>query len=156
MSDVSGKGFDTKSNFDGDAGEINSKYDGFQCMNVLFFACGSGISPIRSTIESGVAIELPKPAKLYYGVRDADSRAYADRYDKWRTDFNVEVVEVQSRPLSAWTGPTGYVQDVLKATGVEVPRNTGACICGKKDMYLAVRDILLEAGVFEGRILTNF
>ncbi|KAJ8609237.1 hypothetical protein CTAYLR_008065 [Chrysophaeum taylorii] len=156
MSGVAGKGFDVASHFEGDASQVNREYDGFQCMNVMFFATGSGISPIRSTIEAGVAVGLPKPATLYFGVKDADHRPYADKFDTWRTEYNVNVFEVHSQPLDGWDGATGYVQDALKINGVPVPRNTGACICGQKDMFLAVKDILLDAGVFEGRILTNF
>lgn len=155
MSDVAGKGFDV-TQFDGETGATNAAYDGFQCMNVVLLATGSGISPIRSTIESGVAVGLPKPATLYYGCRDADHAAYADKFDSWRDDFNVEVKQVHSQPLDGYTGLTGYVQDALKANGIAVPRNTGACICGQKDMFLACKDVLLEAGVFEGRVLTNF
>jgi hypothetical protein len=40
--------------------------------------------------------------------------------------------------------------------GVPVPRNSGALLCGQKGMAEAVTEILTKAGVFEGRVLTNF
>lgn len=60
-------------------------------------------------------------------------------------------------PLSeGWTGRTGYVQDALREDSVPVPRNCGALLCGMRDMTDNVKDQLLQAGVFEGRILFNF
>lgn len=38
----------------------------------------------------------------------------------------------------------------------QVPRNTAVLLCGQRDMTTAVRDIALQVGVFEGRILQNF
>lgn len=155
MSGVMGKGFDIKGQLDGDTGDIPRNYDGFQCMNHLYFATGSGIAPMRSVVEHGSAIGLPKPALLYYGCRDSQHNPYKHKFDAWLADYNVEVVEIHSNDAD-WKGHTGYVQDTLRELGVPVPRNTGACICGQKDMFLAVKDILLDAGVYEGRILTNF
>ena len=154
MSEVIGKGYDL-SQWQGDMGEVNQNYDGFACMNYLFLAQGTGIAPIRATIEAGAALELPKPATLYYGARDSKHAAYHAKYDAWLKDYNVKVVEIHSKPESDWTGKTGYVQDVLKADGIEVPRNAGAIVCGNKDFFTENKELLLKAGVFEGRILTN-
>lgn len=154
-SEVDGKGYQTAAHFsDGDAAA--NEYDGFACMNVLFAACGSGIAPIRSAIEAGVALQLPKPATLYYGARDPAMMAYADRFDLWK-DWNVQVRPCFSRADAPPKGAfAGYVQAAIAADGVDVPRNTGACVCGPKEMYEAVKETLTGAGVFEGRVLSNF
>ena len=44
----------------------------------------------------------------------------------------------------------------MEADGIAVPRNTGACVCGPKDMFVAVKELLTKAGVFESRVLSNF
>ena len=141
--------------FNGEDGAVDSEYDGFACMNQLFVAGGSGIAPIRSTIESGVALDLPKPATLYYGVRDASVMAYADKFDLWRSEFNVDVKPCHSKAASGGAF-SGYVQACMEADGIAVPRNTGACVCGPKDMFVAVKELLTKAGVFESRVLSNF
>ena len=154
-SEVNGKGYQTGVHFNGEDGSVDALYDGFGCMNHLFVAGGSGIAPIRSTIESGIAKDLPKPAKLYYGVQDASVMAYADKFDAWQRDFNVEVRQCHSKA----SGPgifNGYVQAAMQADTIAVPRNTGACVCGPKEMYMAVKDVLTGAGVFETRVLSNF
>lgn len=152
-SEVSGKGYQTAAHFGGDA--ASTDYDGFACMNVLFAAAGSGIAPIRSTIESGICLDLPKPATLYYGARDAAAIAYADKFQRWKVDFNVDVRPCYSR-ATVPGGYGGYVQDAIKAAGVDVPRNTGACVCGPKEMYEAVKALLTDAGVYDARVLSNF
>ena len=154
-SEVSGGGYAVGKAFNGEDGAVDSEYDGFACMNQLFVAGGSGIAPIRSTIESGVALDLPKPATLYYGVQDASVMAYADKFDLWRSEFNVDVKPCHSKAASGGAFG-GYVQACMEADGIAVPRNTGACVCGPKDMFVAVKELLTKAGVFESRVLSNF
>lgn len=69
-----GSGFPMKENIEG------FKYD-FPTQNVLLFAAGSGIAPIRSAIESGqLGIATGgtggRTARLYYGVRSIDDVPY--------------------------------------------------------------------------------
>jgi NAD(P)H-flavin reductase len=153
-SEVSGKGYQTKEHFDGDGGAVAAQYDGFACMNVLFVAGGSGVAPLRSCIEAGVALELPQRATLYYGVRDDSVLAYQDKFDEWAKNYNVDVVTCFSQGSGG--AFKGYVQDAIKAKGVAVPRNTGAAVCGPKDMFTATKELLTKEGVFESRVLSNF
>ena len=153
-SEVSGKGYQTKEHFDGDGGAVAAQYDGFACMNVLFVAGGSGVAPLRSCIEAGVALELPQRATLYYGVRDDSVLAYQDKFADWAENYNVDVVTCFSQ--GGGGAFQGYVQDAIKAKGVAVPRNTGAAVCGPKDMFTATKELLTKEGVFESRVLSNF
>lgn len=57
---------------------------------------------------------------------------------------------------SSWTGRTGFIQDAIKEDGIRVPRNTGVLVCGHKEMVEDVKAIASDAGVLEGRVLTNF
>mmetsp|Transcript_16479 Transcript_16479/g.45433 ORF Transcript_16479/g.45433 Transcript_16479/m.45433 type:complete len:288 (+) Transcript_16479:28-891(+) len=149
ISQVLGGGFPVKEELD------SLKYD-FPCQNILLFAAGSGISPIRSAIESGeLQTTGARTARLYYGARNEDDLCYVDRFPLWEKN-GVEVVPVLSQPSENWQGRTGYVQNALEEDGVPVPRNTGALMCGMKGMTEAVTDILTKAGTFEGRVLTNF
>ena len=115
-SEVSGKGYQTKEHFDGDGGAVATQYDGFACMNVLFVAGGSGVAPLRSCIEAGVATDLPQRATLYYGVRDDSVLAYQDKFADWAQNYNVDVVTCFSK--GAGGAFKGYVQDAIKAKGV--------------------------------------
>lgn len=44
----------------------------------------------------------------------------------------------------------------IDTQGVAIPRNTGALMCGVKGMCESVKSMLGQAGLFEGRVLTNF
>ena len=152
ISQVMGGGFPMEENLEG------FKYD-FPTQNILLFANGSGIAPIRSAIESGqLGIGGGRTCRLYYGVATPDDMPYAEKFAEWEA-AGVEVVPVISRPenvAGGWSGRTGYVQNALEEDGVPIPRNSGALLCGVKGMCEGVRDIMEKAGTFEGRILTNF
>ena len=150
VSQVLGGGFPMKENLDS-----VTKYD-FPCQNILLFASGSGIAPIASAIESGqLQTGGARTARLYYGVRTETDLCFVDKFPLWERS-GVEVVPVLSQPSDSWRGRTGYVQNALEEDGVPIPRNTGALMCGMKGMTESVRDVLTKAGVFDGRILTNF
>jgi len=156
VSQVLGNGFPTAENMEG------FKYD-FPTQNVLLFASGSGIAPIRAAIESGqMGVNPPgkggRTARLYYGVSTPGDMPYAEKFAQWEM-AGFQVVPVVSRPEDAkqeWLGRTGYVQNALEEDGVPVPRNSAALLCGVKGMVESVKDLLSNAGVFEGRIMTNF
>lgn len=129
--------------------------------DILLFATGSGIAPIRAAIESqlnGLRAPARRSIKLYYGARYPARMAYMDRFPLWASD-KVEVIPVMSRPTEAadeWTGRTGYIQQALMQDGVAAPRQTGVLMCGVGGMTKDVKAFLTEQGVPEDRILTNF
>lgn len=137
---------------------LNSlKYD-FPTQNVLLFAAGSGIAPIKAAMESG-ALQIDsggaRAARLYYGERTAADLCFTDQYAAWEAQ-GFEVIPVLSQPDDSWKGRTGYVQNALEEDGIAIPRNSGALLCGMKGMTESVKDLLTKAGVFEGRVLFNF
>lgn len=125
---------------------------------VGLFATGSGIAPIRATIESGAL--AGKVARLYFGARTEASMPFADRFDDWK-QRGVEVVPVLSKGEDGWAGRSGYVQDVLKedeerGEGFVLAARHGALLCGQKEMVAAVRSAYADLGVPEDRTLLNF
>lgn len=155
LSQVLGGGFPMEENFDG------FKYD-FPTQNVLLFAAGSGIAPIKAAMESGLLGVAAgeeggagRTARLYYGVQNSDELCFVDSFSKWEQK-GFQIVPVLSQAPDDWKGRTGYVQAALEEDGVPIPRNSGALMCGMKGMAESVKDVLSKAGVFEGRVLTNF
>ncbi|XP_050374182.1 fruit protein pKIWI502 [Argentina anserina] len=123
---------------------------------VLIFATGSGISPIRSLIESGFNADKRSDVKLYYGARNLDRMAYQDRFKDWEAS-GVKIVPVLSQPQDGWTGQSGYVQAAFsRAKQVYNPLSTAAVLCGQKQMAEEVSSILLSDGVASEKILKNF
>ncbi|KDP34990.1 hypothetical protein JCGZ_09278 [Jatropha curcas] len=123
---------------------------------VLIFATGSGISPIRSLIESGFSADRRSDVRLYYGARNLKRMAYQDRFRDWEAS-GVKVVPVLSQPDDSWTGETGYVQAAFaRAKQINSPVATGAVLCGQKQMAEEVTSILVADGVSGDKILKNF
>lgn len=121
--------------------------------NIYIFATGSGISPIKALIESGLLDSRARESvTLYYGVRSPAAMAYANRLSNWSDDHGVRVVPVYSQLGQ------GYVQDVFaKQGGVgEKGSSSAAVLCGQKGMTEAVIAALTGAGVQKEHILMNF
>ncbi|MGK3739287.1 MAG: NAD(P)H-flavin reductase [Bacillariaceae sp.] len=113
VSQVLGGGFPIKEELDNLV-----KYD-FPCQNILLFAAGSGIAPIRAAIESGelkTSKSGGRTARLYYGVRTEADMCFVDKFPEWES-MGIEVVPVLSQPADTWKGRTGYVQNALEEDG---------------------------------------
>ena len=68
MSEAMGSGFRIDEKFSDDV------------KNILLFAAGSGISPIKSAIESGsLGLSDSTTCTLYYGAKSPDLMAYMDK-----------------------------------------------------------------------------
>jgi NAD(P)H-flavin reductase len=123
--------------------------------DLLLFATGSGISPIRSVIESILRHrEAYGRVTLYFGVRTPSSFAYAKDFETWER-AHIRVVRTVSQPeTSGWQGLTGYVQAHLD----EEPLAPGtlAFICGQHEMVQEVMGALRTRGLPDSSICQNF
>ncbi|KAL1568400.1 fruit protein pKIWI502 [Salvia divinorum] len=145
LSPAMGKGFDV---------DQISPSESYQ--TVLIFATGSGISPIRSLIETGFGAEKRSDVRLYYGARDLNKMAYQERFKVWESS-GVNIVPVLSQPGDSWTGEKGYVQDALaRNKNITNPQSTGVVLCGQKQMAEDVSSIVVGDGVSSEKILKNF
>ncbi|XP_052187171.1 fruit protein pKIWI502 [Diospyros lotus] len=123
---------------------------------VLIFATGSGISPIRSLIESGFGANKRPDVRLYYGARNLQRMAYQDRFKDWESS-GVKIVPVLSQPDDNWTGERGYVQAAFaRAKKIYSPQGAGAVLCGQKQMSEEITSLLAADGVSTDKILKNF
>lgn len=122
--------------------------------DVVLVATGSGISPVRSVIETIRARRSDFGiVSLYVGARTPSSFAYREDFDAWKK-ASIEVFPVVSRPAdTGWTGLTGYVQSHLG--GVHLPTAL-AFLCGQKVMVEGVRNALAERGMPAESIFLNF
>ncbi|XP_078174740.1 fruit protein pKIWI502-like [Carex rostrata] len=148
VGEVMGKGFEIQRLWSGQVG-------GGDVTLVLMFATGSGISPIRSLIESGFNENKKAEVRLYYGARNLERMAYQDRFKYWESS-GVKVIPVMSRPDDRWSGARGYIQTTfLREKPISGP-STGAVLCGHRQMTEEITSILLANGVSKEKILTNF
>ncbi len=126
--------------------------------DVLLFAAGSGIAPIRSLVQH---LEADRGAfgrvTLFYGQRRGADFAYLREHLDWERR-GVRVVLCPSAEDSAWRGVRGRVQEVASAVafGGALPGDAVAFVCGMTAMVEDVRATLARAGVPPGRVHANF
>lgn len=122
--------------------------------NVLLFATGSGISPIRSALLMlRRERERYGDVTLFFGARTPTSFAYVKEHAQWEAD-RIDVVRTVSRPgQSGWKGLTGYVQSHIPAMVKDDPL---VFVCGQQEMVEAVTHALERAGVPKTNLYLNF
>ena len=126
--------------------------------DVLLFAAGSGIAPIRSLIQHLAADrEAFGRVTLFYGQRRGADFAYLREHLAWERR-GVRVVLCPSAEDSAWRGVRGRVQEVASAVafGGAAPADAVAFACGMTAMVEDVRATLARAGIPPQRVHANF
>ena len=125
--------------------------------DVLLFAAGSGISPIRSLIWWLAAHRQEYAGvTLFQGGRTRAHLAYAKEVEAWRAE-GIAVVRVLSQePAAGHPGyADGYVQEALAAHPVD-PANTVAFVCGMPGMVEGVKAALARHGVGAELVYQNY
>ena len=123
--------------------------------DVLLFAAGSGITPIRALLQWLLARPHGRIA-LYYGQRSDRDFAYVEEHAAWRA-AGVHLVLCASQPSPSWTGARGYVQTVARELNLHeiAVDNAVAYLCGMRSMIDGVRVELLQCGLPEARVFLN-
>jgi NAD(P)H-flavin reductase len=124
--------------------------------DVLLFAVGAGISPIRSLIGYLAAHRQDYAGvTLFYGARTHAHVPYLDEVERWEAS-GVQVVRMLSRPDQPREGfAEGYVHEAVRVHPVQ-PGKTVAFVCGMPAMVVGVAAELKKLGVPAERIFQNF
>ena len=126
--------------------------------DVLLFAAGSGITPIRSLVQWVLdRRNAHGHLALYYGQRSDRDFAYLGEHADWRR-AGVHLVLCASQASPTWTGARGYVQTVARELRLhEISTdNAVAFLCGMKSMIDGVRVELKHFGLPAERTFLNF
>jgi NAD(P)H-flavin reductase len=126
--------------------------------DVLLFAAGSGIAPIRALIQALLRRrDEVNRLTLFYGQRHGSEFAYRAEHLAWERR-GVRVVLCPSSADDAWEGVRGRVQEVARTLGFGGARldEAAAFVCGMSTMVTDVRETLARAGVAPDRVHVNF
>ena len=126
--------------------------------DLLLFAAGSGIAPIRAVAQHVGAHRARFGAvALYYGQREAADFAYRAEHAAHRA-AGISVVLCASRGVDEGELVAGHVQDVAAARRLEgiAPDGAVAFLCGPSAMVSAARDTLAGLGIARDRTFLNF
>jgi sulfhydrogenase subunit gamma (sulfur reductase) len=125
--------------------------------DVLLFAAGSGITPVRALMQWILDHRVGYGrVALYYGQRSDRDFAYVGEHAAWER-AGVHLVLCASQPTPGWTGARGWVQTVaseLKLHEIST-ENAVAFLCGMQSMIDGVRGELMRFGLPAERIFLN-
>jgi len=126
--------------------------------DVLLFAAGSGIAPVRALVQHLVARrDAFARITLFYGQRRGADFAYQSEHVSWERR-GVRVVLCPSGEDSAWRGVRGRVQEVASALSFGGGRTGDAVAfaCGMTAMVEEVRATLARSGIPPEHVHANF
>jgi NAD(P)H-flavin reductase len=126
--------------------------------DVLLFAAGAGIAPIRALVQHlGAQRDAFDRVTLFYGQRRGGEFAYLTEHLAWER-AGIRVVLCPSQEDEAWPGVRGRVQEVARALGFggAAPGRSVAFVCGMTGMVNDVRATLAGFGLPPDRIHLNF
>lgn len=134
------------------AGSFFTELDEKQKKNYLFFAAGSGITPVISIIKSVLAIEKNSTATLVYGNRNAASIIFKEELEGLKnlhlTRFNLIYIisrEPTESPLNSGRIDETKLKELEKV--IDYTEADEIFICGPEEMIFTIKDFVHAKGV---------
>jgi len=148
----------------GDRVKVSGAYGNFFAKNtmaeMIFVGGGAGMAPMRSHILDQLErLHSTRKIGFWYGARSLREAFYVDEFNALAASHdNFTWCLALSEPLPGdnWTGPVGFIHDVLYGKYLERHPAPEACeyyICGPPMMVAAVRKMLYDLGVDEQSIV---
>lgn len=129
---------------------------------MVFVGGGAGMAPMRSHIFDQLKrLNSSRKMSFWYGARSLKELFYKEEYDQLATDFsNFEwhVAMSDPQPEDNWTGPTGFIHNVLFENYLKdhpAPEDCEFYMCGPPMMNAAVIKMLKSLGVEDENILLD-
>lgn len=121
--------------------------------NYLFFAAGSGITPILSMIKAHLAAEANATCKLFYVNKTAKSIIFKEELEQLRNKYfgRLEIyyfLTKERRDIELFNGRfNDEKMQVLTKTFIDIPDTSEVFLCGPEKMVTYVSDYLVNAGL---------
>ncbi|WP_438964176.1 2Fe-2S iron-sulfur cluster-binding protein [Winogradskyella sp.] len=121
--------------------------------NYLFFAAGSGITPIISMIKTHLKREPNSTCKLFYVNKTAKSIIFKEELEQLRNTYfgRLEIyyfLTQEKRDIELFNGRfDDEKMDVLTKIFIDIPDTSEVFLCGPEKMVNYVSNYLMEAGL---------
>ncbi|WP_179344129.1 2Fe-2S iron-sulfur cluster-binding protein [Winogradskyella ursingii] len=121
--------------------------------NYLFFAAGSGITPVLSMIKSHLAQEPNSTCKLFYVNKTAKSIIFKEELEQLRNRYfgRLEIyyfLTKERRDIDLFNGRfDDEKMKLLTNTFIDIPDTSEVFLCGPEQMVEYVSNYLVEAGL---------
>ena len=140
------------------SGEFGIPLEKESTKNYLFFAAGSGITPIISMIKTHLAKEPNSKCQLFYLNKTAKSIIFKERLEQLRNQFfgRLEIyyfLTREQRDIELFNGRLDEQKiNTLCNTLIDIDDVDDVFICGPEQMLFAIRDTLIENGLTKDQI----
>lgn len=121
--------------------------------NYLFFAAGSGITPVLSMIKTHLAAESNSTCKLFYVNKTAKSIIFKEALEQLRNTYfgRLEIyyfLTKERRDIDLFNGRfDDEKMKVLTKTFIDIPDTSEVFLCGPEKMVNYVSEYLVNAGL---------
>jgi ring-1,2-phenylacetyl-CoA epoxidase subunit PaaE len=121
--------------------------------NYLFFAAGSGITPVLSMIKTHLAKEPNATCKLFYVNKTAKSIIFKEELEQLRNKYfgRLEIyyfLTKERRDIELFNGRfDDEKMEVLTKTFIDIPDTSEVFLCGPEKMVNYVSNYLIDSGL---------
>lgn len=121
--------------------------------NYLFFAAGSGITPVLSMIKTHLAAEPEASCKLFYANKTAKSIIFKEALEQLRNQYfgRLEIfyfLTKEKRDIELFNGRfDDEKMDILTSMFIDIPDTNEVFLCGPEEMVHYVSDYLVKKGL---------
>lgn len=127
---------------------------------MVYIGGGAGMAPMRSHILDLLGrLKSRRRISFWYGARSLREAFYIDDFERLAREhdnFSFHLALSEPLPGDDWTGPTGFIHDVLYREYLgshPAPEDCEYYLCGPPVMIAAVNRMLYELGVERDNIL---
>jgi len=121
--------------------------------NYLFFAAGSGITPVLSMIKAHLQAEPKSTCKLFYVNKTAKSIIFKEKLEQLRNTYfgRLEIyyfLTKERRDIELFNGRfDDEKMKILTNTFIDIPDTNEVFLCGPEQMVKYVSQYLIDAGL---------
>lgn len=121
--------------------------------NYLFFAAGSGITPVLSMIKTHLAAEPEASCKLFYANKTAKSIIFKEGLEQLRNQYfgRLEIfyfLTKEKRDIELFNGRfDDEKMGILTSMFIDIPDTNEVFLCGPEEMVHYVSDYLVKKGL---------
>jgi len=121
--------------------------------NYLFFAAGSGITPILSMIKTHLSLESNSTCKLFYVNKTAKSIIFKEELEQLRNTYfgRLEIyyfLTKERRDIDLFNGRfDDEKMQILTKTFIDIPDTSEVFLCGPEKMVNFVSEYLIKSGL---------
>jgi len=135
------------------SGTFGVECDSDNSKNYLFFAAGSGITPVISMIKAHLETEPSSTCKLFYVNKTAKSIIFKEELEQLRNTYfgRLEIyyfLTKEKRDIELFNGRfDDDKMSVLTKTFIDIPDTSEVFLCGPEQMVNFVSEYLINVGL---------